>query len=142
MLFSASPRDVQHIKVLFVRLIHTHIKDMRMKDPVPQFSHVVSELATRYPNLAYIHAVEPRVDGIEDAAGVPPVGESLDFMRDIWRRTGRPFLSAGGFKPASALEHMTKPGYENEMVVFGRLFIANVSISFPLAIHKLISRLA
>lgn len=40
--------------------------DMRMKDPIPQFSHVISELAKRHPSLAYIHLVEPRVTGFID----------------------------------------------------------------------------
>ncbi len=36
---------------------------MRMKDPIPQFTYVVEQLAARHPNLAYIQAVEPRVNG-------------------------------------------------------------------------------
>lgn len=39
---------------------------MRMADPIPQFSHVVSELARRHTALAYIHVVEPRVNGYTD----------------------------------------------------------------------------
>ena len=97
-----------------------YLSEMKMKDPIPQFSHIVRELAEKHPNLAYIHVIESHEEG-----------ESLDFLRDIWRPTGRPFLSASGFTPASALEHMSKPGYENEMVVFGRLFIANVSLPYP-----------
>lgn len=40
--------------------------DMRMDDPIPQFSHVVKEIAKRHPALAYIHVVEPRVSGYMD----------------------------------------------------------------------------
>ena len=98
---------------------------MGMADPMPQFSHLVSELSKRLPTLAYIHAIEPRVAGGEDLES-PPSSESLDFLRDIWRPTGRPFLSAGGYTPVNALQHMEKPGYENEMVVFGRHFLSNV----------------
>ena len=39
---------------------------MGMKDPIPQFSHVVSELARRHPSFAYVHVVEPRVNGYQD----------------------------------------------------------------------------
>lgn len=39
---------------------------MRMTDPRPSFSHVVSELAKRHPNLSYIHLIESRVTGIDD----------------------------------------------------------------------------
>jgi NADPH2 dehydrogenase len=97
---------------------------MRMEDPVPQFSYLVSELAKRHPDLAYFHGIEGRVSGAEDADSI----ETLDFLRDIWRPTGRPFLSAGGYTPVSALEHVEKAGHENEMIVFGRHFIANVSL--------------
>ena len=31
--------------------------DMRMKDPVPQFSYVIEQLKARHPDLAYIHVV-------------------------------------------------------------------------------------
>ncbi len=37
-----------------------------MSDPVAQISHVVTELAKRHPSLAYVHVVEPRVDGVTD----------------------------------------------------------------------------
>ena len=36
---------------------------MRMKDPIPGFSYVVRQLAERHPTLAFIHLVEPRVNG-------------------------------------------------------------------------------
>ena len=45
-----------------------------MADPIPQFSHLVREMARRHPTLAYIHVVEPRVaDGGSER--VAPVGE-------------------------------------------------------------------
>ena len=48
--------------------------EMRMADPIPQFSHLVREMARRHPTLAYIHVVEPRVaDGGSER--VAPVGE-------------------------------------------------------------------
>ena len=34
-----------------------------MKDPIPTYSYLVKEIATRFPNLAYIHVTEPRVSG-------------------------------------------------------------------------------
>jgi NADPH2 dehydrogenase len=34
---------------------------MRMADPKPGFSYLVSEIARRQPVLAYIHVIEPRV---------------------------------------------------------------------------------
>jgi NADPH2 dehydrogenase len=40
---------------------------MRMADPIPTFSYVVKELAKRHTDLAYVHFVEPRISGAEDA---------------------------------------------------------------------------
>ena len=37
-----------------------------MADPIPQFSHLVREIAKHHSSLAYIHVVEPRVSGITD----------------------------------------------------------------------------
>lgn len=39
---------------------------MRMDDPVPQFTHVVTELVKRFPTLAYLHFVGPRTEGHMD----------------------------------------------------------------------------
>ena len=32
-------------------------QDMRMKDPVPQFSYLTEQLKERFPDLAYVHVV-------------------------------------------------------------------------------------
>ena len=39
---------------------------MKMADPIPTFSYLVAELAKRHPNLAFLHLVEPRVEGSMD----------------------------------------------------------------------------
>jgi NADPH2 dehydrogenase len=107
--------------------------DMRMADPIPQFSHLLSELAKSHPDLAYVHLVDPRVAGMADPriagqADNTDVGkeDTLDFARDIWRPTGSALLVAGGFNAEFALDHYDVPGRENEAVVFGRWFISNV----------------
>lgn len=101
---------------------------MKVENPIPQFSYLITKLAKEQPNLAYIHLVEKRAGGGSDDE--VPEGESLEFARKAWRKTGRPFLVAGGYTPQNALEHLSKPGNENDVVVFGRWFIANVSL-FP-----------
>jgi 2,4-dienoyl-CoA reductase-like NADH-dependent reductase (Old Yellow Enzyme family) len=109
-----------------IRRIFFFLVAMRMKDPIPQFSYAVEQLAERFPSLSYLHLIEPRVVG----GGVdrsPTGDESLDFARKIWRKTGRPLLVAGGYTPEIALEHMLMEGRENDVIVFGRRFIANVS---------------
>lgn len=41
--------------------------DMRgSEDPKPQFAYLVQQLLDRFPSLAFIHVVEPRVQGNED----------------------------------------------------------------------------
>ena len=55
-------------------------QDMRMHDPVPQFSYLVDQIKQRYPNLAWLHVVSPGLplaQGPED----PEVRE-----RHFWSR--------------------------------------------------------
>ena len=104
---------------------------MRMQDPVPQFTHFVTELRARHPDLAYLHLIEPRVEGYmsrndEDIEA----GESNDFLRVIWKdpknlQNGSVYLSAGGYTPPQALKNAEEN--DDELVVFGRYFISNVS---------------
>jgi NADPH2 dehydrogenase len=105
---------------------------MKMSDPIPQFSYIISYLATHYPSLSYIHLIEARaIGGGVDVVPLP--GESLDFARRIWKKTGRPFLAAGGYTPENAQSHLSgqkntnEDLTENELIVFGRWFISNVS---------------
>ncbi len=100
---------------------------MGMDDPAPQFIHFISELADRFPGMAYIHLPEPRAAGnqYQDV----PAGVSLDFARKAWKKSGGAFFSAGGHSAKSALTHFDVEGRENEAVVFGRYFIANVCSS-------------
>ena len=100
--------------------------EMKQPNLIPQFIYLIKRLAEEYPALAYIHLIEPRVNNSEDISSLP--GESLDFAREAWKPTGRPFLVAGGYTSENALEHMKLPGRENDVVVFGRWFIANVRL--------------
>jgi NADPH2 dehydrogenase len=89
---------------------------MRMADPVPQFSHFVRSLVAAHPDLAYLHAIEPRVfDGLTNG------DESNDFLRAIW--APRPFVSSGGYTRALALKVAEEKG---DIISFGRYFISNV----------------
>lgn len=89
---------------------------MRMKDPYPTFSHFVSQIRERHPQFAYIHGVE----------GHEP-GDQLDFLRKIWKEDpsrSQIFLSASRHDLQSALQTADE---KNDVVVFGRHFISNVS---------------
>jgi hypothetical protein len=40
---------------------------MRMKNPIPTFAYLVSEIGQRHSDLAYMHFVEPVISGPSDA---------------------------------------------------------------------------
>lgn len=99
----------------------SHFQEMGMDDPIPQFSHLVQKIVENHPDMAYIHVVEPRVNGSEDR-NLDTVGnhECNDFLRKIW--SPRPFISAGGFTKETAIKTCAEKG---DLVAFGRPFIAN-----------------
>ncbi|KAI0076972.1 NADH:flavin oxidoreductase/NADH oxidase [Panus rudis PR-1116 ss-1] len=100
-------------------------QDMRMKDPIPTFSYLVNKIKELYPEFAFIHVVEPRVNGVYDET--PGEGESNDFLRKLW--SPRPFIAAGGLKRDSAIEFADNNG---DLVAFGRFFIANPDLPYRL----------
>ncbi|PSR72861.1 hypothetical protein PHLCEN_2v11274 [Hermanssonia centrifuga] len=89
------------------------------------FSYLVSEITKRFPNFAYLHVVEPRVEGSEDRT--VQHGEEIDFLRDIWG--SRPFISAGGYTREAAISTADNKG---DLIAFGRAFIANPDLPFRL----------
>lgn len=100
----------------------SRFQSMRMENPVPQFSDVISRIAPL--GLAYLHVVEPRVSGNVDVES----SDSLDFVYDIWKG---PILSAGGYSAASADKYVNKEHPDRDIVVmFGRYFISNPDLAF------------
>lgn len=95
---------------------------MRMADPKPTFAHLVTQLRERHPDLAYLHVVEPRVDGHLDI-DVVPEGFSNDFIREIWG--SRRLISAGGYTREIAVETADEKG---DLIAFSRSFITNASL--------------
>ncbi|TFY83759.1 hypothetical protein EWM64_g261 [Hericium alpestre] len=100
-------------------------QDMRMKDPRPTFSYLVTRLRDDYPEFAYIHVTEPRVTAASDRE--PEEGESNDFLREIWG--SRAYLSAGGYTRDLAIKDADE---KNELIVFGRYFISNPDLPLRL----------
>lgn len=99
---------------------------MKMKDPIPQFSHLVTNL--KELSLAYLHMVESRVSGNADVEST----EKVDFAVKIWGKD-KPVLLAGGFKPDSARRTIEEEYKDYQiLVVFGRLFLANPDLVFRL----------
>jgi len=88
---------------------------MRMQDPKPTFTHLVSKVKESYRDLAYLHLIEPSVPE-----------ESNDFLRKIWG--DKPFISTGGHSPESAEAVVTNS--KGGLVGFGRHYLANVGHFF------------
>lgn len=97
---------------------------MKMKDPKPTFSYLVSRVSELYPSLSYLHVVEPRLAGPYDDDSSVEGAESSDFLREIW--SPKTYISAGGYTRRSATQRSDETG---ELIAFGRMFISNVSWS-------------
>ncbi|KAF8644661.1 hypothetical protein AX16_008321 [Volvariella volvacea WC 439] len=96
-------------------------QEMQMDDPVPQFTHVVTKLKENHPSLAYLHIIEPRVNGDDWRAKADiQFHESNDFIRAIW--SPKIIISAGGHNRESAIKTAEEKG---GLVAFGRYFISN-----------------
>ncbi|KAL1690864.1 hypothetical protein GGG16DRAFT_54908 [Schizophyllum commune] len=96
-------------------------QEMRMKDPIPQFSYLAEQIKKRYPTFAYLSVVEPRVvatDTRPDEEIAPE--EQNDFLRKIWAPL--PYVSAGAYTRELALKSAEEKG---ELVAVGRYFISN-----------------
>lgn len=110
---------------------YSTFQDMKMKDPVPQFTYFVEEL--KKLRLAYLHVVESRISGSTDVGGGDasrPTEEKLDFLIDIWGKTS-PILLAGGFKPDGAYAAADSEYKDKDIaIVFGRYFITNPDLVF------------
>ncbi|KAJ7696775.1 hypothetical protein B0H17DRAFT_1130793 [Mycena rosella] len=99
--------------------------DMYFADPKPTYSHLVTQLRDRSPELAYLHVVEPRVDGAETVEIKD--GYSNDFIRDIWG--DRRLISVGGYTRETAIAAAEDKG---DLVAFSRPYISNPDLSYRL----------
>jgi NADPH2 dehydrogenase len=98
------------------------LPDMHFDHPKPTYTHLVTQLCDRYPELAYLHVVEPRVDGSE-TLDIIKDGYSNDFIRDIWG--DRRLISAGGYTRETAIAAAEEKG---DLIAFARPYVANVSL--------------
>lgn len=102
------------------------VQGMRMSDPVPQFTHLITQLSAL--KLAFLHLVEPRVHGVLDKD--PPKEENLQFALRAWG-TERPVLIAGGYTPEQAVEAVEKTYADYKaVIVFGRRFISTPDLVY------------
>ncbi|KAF4338919.1 NADPH2 dehydrogenase chain OYE2 [Fusarium beomiforme] len=102
---------------------------MRMEDPEPQFTHLISEL--KHLGLAYLHLIEPRIAGNVDREVTDQ--ESLDFALRAWGQAG-PVILAGGYTGEKTNKAM-KTLFKDQSVAFalGRHFISNPDLPFRFA---------
>lgn len=115
-------------------------------DPFETWGYVCNEISIRFPKLAYISIVDPRLGSEELGLGVDASKHySVDKFRAIFRgldpadfsklkdqsNTKFPepdsdhptvFVSAGGYKASDAEEASERTG---DVIGFGRIFIAN-----------------
>ncbi|KAJ6581851.1 FMN-linked oxidoreductase [Mycena capillaripes] len=104
--------------------------DMHFDHPKPTYTHLVTQLRDHYPELAYLHVVEPRVDGTETLEVIKD-GYSNDFIRDIWGN--RRLVSAGGYTRETALAVAEE---KDDLIAFARPYIANPDLPYRL-IHDI-----
>ncbi|KAJ7239766.1 putative NADPH2 dehydrogenase chain OYE2 [Mycena haematopus] len=103
------------------------VQDMQFVDgdPRPTYTSLVTQLRDRFPDLAYLHVVEPRVDGSETVDIKD--GYSNDFIRGIWG--DRRLISAGGYTRETAIAAAEEKG---DLIAFGRSYIANPDLPYRL----------
>jgi len=103
-------------------------QDMGMKDPLPTFTKLIERVRDAHPKLAFIHAVEPRFDGVIDSElSDENRNHSNEALRKAWG--DRPYIAAGGMDGATASKMVEKYG---GLVAFGRHFISNPDLPLRL----------
>ncbi|KAI0779336.1 NADH:flavin oxidoreductase/NADH oxidase [Fomes fomentarius] len=98
-------------------------QDMRMDDPIPQFSYLVEQYKARFPNLAYLHVVAPNAPlskGPEDES-------TVDFIHKIW--APRPLISTGGYTRDTGIKKAEETG---QIIGYGIAFLSNPDLPFRL----------
>lgn len=98
-----------------------------MKDPEPQFTHVIKELKAL--GIAFLDLIEPRIAGGGPIDGVYADPGNLDYAIKAWGND-KPVLVAGGFTPEKAKETVERYANYQVVVAFGRLFISTPDLPF------------
>ncbi|KAH9942532.1 NADH:flavin oxidoreductase/NADH oxidase [Epithele typhae] len=98
-------------------------QDMRMEDPVPQFTYLVDQFKQRFPKLAYLHVVAP--SALENVGPKNP--SQVNFIRDLW--APRHMISTGGYDRESGVKIAEETG---QIIDYGMSFLANPDLPFRL----------
>jgi N-ethylmaleimide reductase len=95
-------------------------------EPMPLYSHVVRQLATR--DLAYLHFIEPRSSGAGRAdVNHQNVPSAMELFRPLWPGV---LITAGGFTGETADEAIVSG--KADAIAFGRHFISNPDLPLRL----------
>lgn len=89
---------------------------MRELNPIPTYSCLISALKDKIPNLAYLSVIESEEDKEK---------ENVDWLRDIWKQNGGIFMSNMKHTRESGIKFAER----GDMILYGELFISNVSFS-------------
>lgn len=101
---------------------------MKMKEPIPQFSHIIREL--RKFNLAYLHLIESRISGDVGSAIYHDVNRENDDLIKIWGDE-LPIVLAGGFTVDKAKKIVGEVYTNNNVIIaFGRYWISTPDLPF------------
>ncbi|KAI9022963.1 hypothetical protein CLU79DRAFT_749718 [Phycomyces nitens] len=107
--------------------------DMKDDTPYETWGYLVKQLQEKYPNLAYIHFIEPRDDFVAPASDKSRQyireNDTIEPFRKEWKG---PMIVAGGYTTDKKRAFETAEKYENTLVGFGRLFISNPDLVFRL----------
>ncbi|KAF7347192.1 putative inactive dehydrogenase EasA [Mycena venus] len=95
------------------------VGDMHFADPRPTYAYLFTQLRDRFPDLAYVHVVEPRVDG--------------DQTLSEKSGAAAPSSAPEGIPRATAIAVAENKG---DLVAFGRGYIANPDLPYRL-IHNI-----
>lgn len=105
---------------------YSDFNGMLMGDPEPTFEYLLDQLKPL--GLAYLHLIEARIKGNDDADCGGQ--KNVSWMVKRWDNAS-PVVLAGGFKPQSArLTVDDTYRHYNVVVAFGRYFVANPDLVF------------
>ncbi|QRV93417.1 NADH:flavin oxidoreductase/NADH oxidase [Ceratobasidium sp. AG-Ba] len=114
---------------------------MGMRNPIPTYTYLISELAKRHPGLAYLHMIEPGIESVtegthqelDEGVTVSPEPEAFpgglinetkasnEFAYNLW--TPRTYMTGGGYTTETAVR--TAENLSNTAIAIGRMFISN-----------------
>ncbi|KAG8756163.1 hypothetical protein FRC11_005494 [Ceratobasidium sp. 423] len=107
-------------------------QEMGMRNPVPTYTYIISKLAKRHSELAYIHMIEPGINSAENGTTQEldeGITASNDFAFQIW--SPRTYLTGGGY------DHKSAPGTADRLdntAIFAIRKLTNLQPDLPLRI--------